>query len=252
MVFCRNELQWEIPSEKLMIAQKWAIQQCNRSAKLLMVMAQVLESTLTELQPNRQELAEISNATLDGADSFILTHETSVGPNAIEATISLAKSIAEAEAIFDYDQAQVNNRQDLKGHDGKLANIDILTSTSCAMAFEKDSDIDIIICITDNGKIARYLSKQRTRQPVLACSTNSQTVRQVNCFRGVTGYKIPEHQAAKDDDLLDLLLKIVQEQGLCNLPYSKVMIFTGENEDDSHHEKFNFKMIGGEEIPEDE
>ena len=26
MVFCRNELQWEIPSEKLMIAQKWAIQ----------------------------------------------------------------------------------------------------------------------------------------------------------------------------------------------------------------------------------
>ena len=25
MILCRNELQWEIPSEKLMIAQKWAI-----------------------------------------------------------------------------------------------------------------------------------------------------------------------------------------------------------------------------------
>jgi len=51
---------------------------------------------------------------------------------------------------------------------------------------------------------------------------------------------------------LDLLLKIIQEQGLCNLPYSKVMIFTGESEGDEMREKFTFKMIGGEELPEDE
>lgn len=57
--------------------------------------------------------------------------------------------------------------------EASLPNIDILTSTSCSMAFEKENDIDIIICITENGKIARYLSKQRTRQPILACSTNS-------------------------------------------------------------------------------
>lgn len=25
VIFVRNELQWELPSEKLMIAQKWAI-----------------------------------------------------------------------------------------------------------------------------------------------------------------------------------------------------------------------------------
>lgn len=42
-------------------------------------------------------------------------------------------------------------------------NIDVLTSTSCAMAFDKDSDVDIIVCVTDNGKIARFLSKQRTK-----------------------------------------------------------------------------------------
>ncbi len=81
----------------------------------------------------------------------------------------------------------------------------------CGMAFEKENDIDIIICITENGKIARYLSKQRTRQPILACSTNSQTVRQVNAFRGVTGYKIPQHLEFKGEEVLDLLLKIVQE-----------------------------------------
>lgn len=146
---------------------------------------------LTESYPSRQELSEITQATLDGADSFILSHETSMGKNFIDSTINLAKAIAEAEAIFDYDQVSVNNREDLKQMSGKAPNIDILTSTSCQMAFEKESDIDIIICLTENGKIARYLSKQRTRQPILACSTNSQTVRQVNGFRGVVGYKIP-------------------------------------------------------------
>jgi pyruvate kinase len=69
---------------------------------------------MNELQPNRQELTEITTATLDGADSFILSHETSMGPNGIEATINLAKGIAEAEAIFDYEQAYTNNREDLK------------------------------------------------------------------------------------------------------------------------------------------
>lgn len=67
----------------------------------------------------------------------------------------------------------------------------MLTSTSCAIAFEKDSDVDMIICFTENGKIARFLSKQRPKQPILACSTNGQVVRQMNASRGVVGYKIP-------------------------------------------------------------
>ncbi len=45
------------------------------------------------------------------------------------------------------------------------------------MCFEKESDVDIIVCVTETGKIANYLAKQRTKQPILACSTNGQTVR---------------------------------------------------------------------------
>jgi pyruvate kinase len=48
-------------------------------------------------------VTEITTACLDGADGFILSHETACGPNFIEATINLAKGIAEAENIFDYE-----------------------------------------------------------------------------------------------------------------------------------------------------
>ena len=54
-------------------------------------------------EPKRNELAEISSATLNGADCFVLSHETSVGKHPIEATVQTAKAIAEAENIFDYE-----------------------------------------------------------------------------------------------------------------------------------------------------
>lgn len=37
IIIQRNELSWELPSEKLMVAQKWMIQQCNKKAKLVML-----------------------------------------------------------------------------------------------------------------------------------------------------------------------------------------------------------------------
>jgi len=173
--------------------------------------SQILDSMLKCEVPNRQEMSEITTACLDGADGFILSHETSNGKYFIESTINLAKSIAEAENIYDHEQAFINNRKDIMEMGDKATNVDVLCTTSCTMAFDKDADVDIIVCLTENGKIARFLSKQRTRQPILACSTCSTTVRQVNAFRGVVGYKIPQHLAMKHEDLLDLLLKVAQE-----------------------------------------
>jgi len=37
VIFVRNELQWELASEKLMLAQKWAIESANSAAKPIMM-----------------------------------------------------------------------------------------------------------------------------------------------------------------------------------------------------------------------
>jgi pyruvate kinase len=47
---------------------------------------------------------DISSSVLDGVDVFILSHETSVGRFAVEATVLLAKAIAEAENVYDHEQ----------------------------------------------------------------------------------------------------------------------------------------------------
>jgi len=48
---------------------------------------------------------DISCATLDGADIFVLTHETSIGNDPSGAAIQTAKAIIEAERIYDHKQS---------------------------------------------------------------------------------------------------------------------------------------------------
>ena len=122
-----------------------------------MVQSQILESMAGKEEPDRSDLAEISKTTLDGADCFMLTHETSVWENPIEAITYVAKGIAEAESIFDYEQAFINVREETKSKGLKADNIDMLTTTGCGIAL--DNDVDLYVCLTETGKIARYLSK---------------------------------------------------------------------------------------------
>lgn len=104
LIVVRNELQWEVSPEKLMIAQRYLIEQANVAAKPVMIQSQLLESMVSNHMPSRQELADISLATTQGADCFILSHESSIGANPGAAAICLSKAIAEAENIFDYEQ----------------------------------------------------------------------------------------------------------------------------------------------------
>jgi pyruvate kinase len=106
----------------------------------------------------------------------------------VQAVIQLAKAIAEGENIFDYDQAFNDVRADAQKTVHK-STVDILATTACNIAL--DNNVDVFICLTESGRIARYVAKYRPFQTILACSTSSSVVRQVNVARGVIGYKIP-------------------------------------------------------------
>lgn len=75
----------------------------NSKAKPIFLQSQVLESMISGSNIDRRELTEITSSTLDGCDSFILCHETSIGSNGTAAVTALAKGIAEAENVFDHE-----------------------------------------------------------------------------------------------------------------------------------------------------
>jgi pyruvate kinase len=146
---------------------------------------------------------------LEGADVFILSHETSIGDTPIDATVLLAKAIAEAENIYDHEKAYQDMRN-LSMIEGKKATVtDMLCTTATAIAL--DNNVDLFICLTSTGKVARFLAKQRPMQTILACSTTSSVVRQVNTSRGVIGYKVPGHLKGHSERLISLVLKVAKE-----------------------------------------
>jgi pyruvate kinase len=66
----------------------------------------------------------------------------------------------------------VNVKDEIKNKGTKIQNIDILTTTGCTIAFEESENVDMFVCLTDTGKVARFLAKHHPKQPILACSTS--------------------------------------------------------------------------------
>ena len=110
-----------------------------------------------ELAQARVQSHDVSTGVLEGADVFILSHETSVGKNPVDSTILLAKAIAEAENVFDHEQCyqELRNIAKEQGKDGNVD--DMLCSTATQIAL--DNNVDLFVILTQTGRIARYLAK---------------------------------------------------------------------------------------------
>lgn len=70
----------ELEPEKLLLAQKWMVQTANEASIPVFLQSQVLEKMVNnDTVGARQQAHDVSTAVLEGADCFILSHETSVG-----------------------------------------------------------------------------------------------------------------------------------------------------------------------------
>ena len=123
----------------------------------------------------RQASNDISCATLEGADIFLLTHETSIGKDPSGATIQTAKAIMEAERIYDHKQACANAKLDNQENGKGVSMAEILCSNAMELALE--NKVAMMVVITESGHIARMLARHRPQATILACCVQSNVVR---------------------------------------------------------------------------
>ena len=79
IILARDQLSYEISSEKLMIVERWACGLANELAKPIMIQSQLLPSMVKSEETDRKELSEISTCVLSGADCLMLDAETAIG-----------------------------------------------------------------------------------------------------------------------------------------------------------------------------
>jgi pyruvate kinase len=216
IMVARGDLGMETPLEKIPNVQKMLIRKANALGKPVITATQMLRSMVDHTQPTRAEVTDVVNAIYDGTDAVMLSEETADGRFPVDAVQMMAKIAQAAEEEFPFEQFL---RRDVEG------NTEIPQAISHVASFLAEKvEAVVIIVPTESGSTARWVSRLRPRQPILALSRHLSTVRSLNLCWGVQPILV---QNWKDtDDMLERSKKIPKELGMASMG-DRVVIIAG-------------------------
>ena len=198
VIISRDDLGLEVPIEKIPSIQKKIIDRCHTNGKISVVSAEA-DYDLEAQTLNKAEVSDLANAVLDGTDAVIIgnkSHNKNYSINLIE---EIERVIKSAEEDIDYDKFLLSAI--------KTENQDTTGNIACSVAeISNRLNCKAIIAPTVSGYTARKMSRFKPKCPVIAISTNPETLRSLSIYFGVCPIYIENLKSL--DDIVEQAKKI--------------------------------------------
>jgi len=216
IMVARGDLGLETPIEKIPNVQKKLIQKANALGKPVITATQMLRSMVDHTQPTRAEVTDVVNAIYDGTDAVMLSEETAIGQFPVEAFQMMAKIAQSAEEEFPHPLF-------LRRETDKEMNLQQAISKAASLLSE-EVGAKAIVTPTESGSTARWVSRFRPKQPILALSRHLSTVRRLNLCWGV--YPVLVSDWKDTDQMLERSKRMPKELGMTS-EGEKIVIIAG-------------------------
>lgn len=171
----RGDLSVETSLDTLVIYQKRIIDAGRAKGKPVVVATEMFHSMIENDFPTKAEVADITNAILDGCSATMLSGETAIGRFPLEAVRTM-KLIA--NTAFDHLKA----RPHLENEIGSLPSQAIQGAIALIL---RSVPVTKVVAITYSGYAARMLSAYSAAQPILAVTNDEATARFLNICSNV-------------------------------------------------------------------
>ncbi len=212
IMIARGDLGIELSPEEVPLLQKIIIRKCNEHLRPVITATQMLESMVKNRIPTRAESSDVANAILDGTDCVMLSAETSIGFDPVNAVKTMSKIIQKTEQI-----KPLSIRQERKIH----FTLDVLCSTAIEIA--EKLKIETIITISKTGKSPLYLSNKRGNANIFVITPNSHIQRFNNIVWGVKPFLY--NGSLNETEVINFITEKLSIEGNYNLSDKAIFIY---------------------------
>lgn len=200
VMVARGDLAVEIGFESVTSIQKQIVARARVLNKPVIVATQMMESMIDSPVPTRAEVSDVANAVFDYADAVMLSAETAVGQFPVEVVETVCDVIIATE---------LNSRTQISKHrvECDFDYVDESIAMASMYLANHFDGIKAIVCLTESGSTALWMSRIKTHLPLVAMSSKEATLNRVALYRGVLSAHLPRDEN-RNDSLQDAVRRV--------------------------------------------
>lgn len=185
VMVARGDLGIDYPLSELPHLQKHIIRRCVALGRPVITATQMLESMVYAPAPTRAEASDVANAVFDGSSAVMLSGETAIGVDPVNAVHTMCEIALRADDSFDHSDWAAGISAIREGDDstdfGSITT-DSLTLAACNIAEQVGAEA--ILCLSKTGYTVRSVNRFRPPTRILSFSPDPRATRQLSLSWG--------------------------------------------------------------------